>query len=371
MYSGSAVVDWNNTSGFQSGAEPPLVAMFTAAGNPFTQGIAYSNDRGRTWTKYEKNPVLGHIAAENRDPKVVWFAPEKKWVMALYLDHNDYALFGSRDLKSWEKLSDVTLPGDAECPNFFELPLDGDLHNTRWVFYGANGVYLVGKFDGHTFAPDTKPQRLQNGNCWYASQVYSDIPPSDGRCILIPWGRLPDGEMFRGMSFNQMMGLPVELTLRSANSGVTLTVTPVRELKSLRGVAHTIPSQTLAPGMNPLAGISSDLLEIEAEIAPSQAKEISFEVQGVPIVYDATAQKISCLGNQLPLIPTDGNISLHIFVDRGAVDIFGGGGSLYMPMAKAFSPERKALKLSCQGGNARIVSLKVYELNSAWDGLSH
>lgn len=365
MYSGSAVVDWNNTAGFQVGAEPPLVAMFTAAGNPFTQEIAYSNNRGRTWIKYEKNPVLGHVAAENRDPKVVWFAPEKKWVMALYLDHNDYALFGSRDLKSWEKLSDVNLPGDAECPNFFELPLDGDSHNTRWVFYGASGVYLVGTFDGHTFEPVTKPQRLENGNCWYASQVYSDIPQSDGRCLVIPWGRLPDGNIFRGLPFNQMMGLPVELTLHSAVPGAALAVNPARELKSLRGAPHTFEPQTLAPGMNPLADISGNLLEIEAEIAPGQAKEISFEVQSVPIVYDAAAQKISCLGTQAPLVPKDGNISLRIFVDRAAMDIFGGEGSLYMPMAKAFSPE-KALKLSCQGGNARIVALKVYELNSAW-----
>ncbi len=105
MFSGSAVVDWNNTAGFQTGREPALVAMFTAAGKPFTQGLAYSNNRGRTWTKYTNNPVLSHIVAENRDPKVVWFAPAKKWVMALYLDHNDYAIFESHDLKPLEKAS--------------------------------------------------------------------------------------------------------------------------------------------------------------------------------------------------------------------------------------------------------------------------
>jgi len=366
MFSGSAVVDSNNTAGFQAGADPALVAMFTAAGNPFTQEIAYSNDRGRTWKKYEKNPVLGHLVAENRDPKVVWFAPQKKWVMALYLDHNDYALFSSRDLKSWQKLSDVNLPGDSECPNFFEVPLDGDAHNTRWVFFGANGVYVVGKFDGQKFHSETQPQRLQNGNCWYASQVYSDIPPSDGRCILVPWGRLPDGEIFRGMPFNQMMGLPVELTLHSTGSGASLAVNPVRELKSLRKKTHTVESQMLTAGNNPLGGIFGDLLEIEAEIAPNDAKQISFDVHGVSIVYDAGAKRVSCLGNHAAWVSKEENISFHIFVDRAAVDIFGGEGSLYMPMAKAFSPEKKELKLSCAGGNARIVSLKVHELNSAW-----
>jgi fructan beta-fructosidase len=366
MYSGSAVVDWNNTAGFQQGAEPALVAMVTAAGNPFTQEIAFSNDRGRTWTKYEHNPVLGHIAAENRDPKVVWFAPEKKWVMALYLDHNDYALFESKDLKHWSKLQDFTLPGDSECPNFFEMPLDGDVRNPRWVFFGANGVYVVGRFDGHKFTPETRPQRLQNGNCWYASQVYSDIPTNDGRCILVPWGRLPDGEIFRGMTFNQMMGLPVELTLHSSGSGASLLVNPVRELKSLRQTTHDIKPQTLKPGENPLADMNGELFEIEAEIAVGDARQISFDLRGVPVVYDVAAGKISCMGNQAALISKDGKISLHIFVDRASVDIYGGDGTLYLPMAKAMSPENQTLKLSCRGGSARIVSLKVCELKSAW-----
>ena len=367
MFSGSAVVDWNNTAGFQAGNEPALVAMFTAAGKPFTQGLAYSNDRGRTWIKYEHNPVLGHIAAENRDPKVAWFAPEKKWVMALYLDHNDYAIFESHDLKHWNQLQEFTLAGDSECPNFFPVPLDGDTNHPRWVFFGANGVYVVGKFDGQKFTPETRPQRLQNGNCWYASQVYADLPARDGRCILIPWGRLPDGEIFRGLTFNQMMGLPVELTLQSTSSGASLMVNPVRELKSLRRTAHTIQPQTLRPGENPLAGIHGELFEIEAEISVRDSKEISLDLRGVPVVYDVAAQKISCLGNQAALVPKDGKISLHIFVDRASVDIYGGGGTLYLPMAKALSAQNQSLKLSCQGGNAGLISLKVYELKSAWE----
>lgn len=366
MFSGSAVVDWNNTAGFQTGPEPALVAMFTAAGNPFTQGLAFSNDRGRTWSKYAGNPVLNHIAAENRDPKVVWFAPENKWVMSLYLDHNDYAIFQSHDLKHWQKIQDFTLPGDAECPNFFELPLDGDAGNPRWVFFGASGVYVVGKFDGRKFTPETRPQRLQHGNCWYAAQVYSDIPANDGRCILMPWGRLPDGEIFRGMPFNQMMGLPVELTLHSTGSGAALRVNPVRELASLRETTHVIKPQVLKPGANPLAGLQGDLFEITAEIAVGDAKEISLNLRGAPVIYNVADQKISCLGNQAALAPQNGEISLHIFVDRASVDIYGGDGTLYLPMARALSPKDRQLKLSCQGGNARIVSMSVYNLKSSW-----
>ncbi|HTI98064.1 MAG TPA: glycoside hydrolase family 32 protein, partial [Dongiaceae bacterium] len=367
MFSGSAVVDWHNTAGFQTGSDPALVAMFTAAGNPFTQGIAYSNDRGRTWIKYDKNPVLGHIAAENRDPKVVWYAPEKKWVMALYLDHSDYALFSSPDMKQWQKLSDVNLPGDSECPNFFEIPLDGNTNNLRWVFFGASGVYLVGQFDGQKFTPETAPQHLHHGNCWYASQVYSDIPAADGRCILVPWGRLPNGEIFRGQTFNQMMGLPVELTLHSTGAGAVLNVTPVRELQSLRQATHDIPAQPLAPGENALKGIYGDLFEIEAALTVGDAKEIAFDLRGVPVVYDVAGQKLSCLGSTVTLVPKDGVIALHLFVDRAAVDIYGGDGTLYLPMAQALAPQHQSLKLTSSGGTAGIVSLKVYELKSAWE----
>ena len=366
MYSGSAVVDWHNTAGFQTGHDPALVAMLTAAGHPFTQEIAFSNDRGRTWIKYANNPVLGHIAAENRDPKVVWFAPEKKWVMALYLDHNDYALFGSPDLKDWRKLSDVHLPGDAECPNFFPVPLNGDANQMRWVFFGASGVYLVGKFDGQNFSPETQPQRLQHGNCWYASQVFSDIPARDGRCILIPWGRLPNGGIFRGMPFNQMMGLPVELTLHATDSGPTLAVNPARELKGLRRRAHEIKPQPLTPGTNPLAGLHGELLEVEAVITVGDAKAISFNLRGVPVVYSVPLQQVSCLGSQASLVPLDGKISLHFYVDRASLDIFGGQGSLYLPMAQAISPGNQSLSLSCEGGTVSVISLRVYELKSAW-----
>lgn len=367
VWSGSAVVDWNNTAGFQIGKPPALVAMFTAAGNPFTQELAYSNDRGRTWTKYKGNPVLGHIAADNRDPKVTWFAPGQKWVMALYLDHNDYAIFDSKDLKHWSKLQNFTLPGDAECPNFFEMPLDGDSRNPRWVFFGAGGNYVVGKFDGQTFIPETRPRRLESGNSWYAAQVYSDIPARDGRCILIPWGRLPNDELFRGMPFNQMMGLPVELTLHSESAGAVLDVTPVRELASLRRQKLKIRPQPITPGGNPLAGIRGDLFEIKTQIAIGTARQLQFDLRGVPLTYDVTGRKLSCPGCQADLPPAGGKISLRIFIDRASVDIYGGDGTLYMPMAMALSPDNQTLKLSCEGGESRVISMVVYPLKSAWE----
>ena len=120
--------------GLGSPGKPPLVALYTAAGGKspeslgrdFTQCLAYSLDRGRTWTRYDHNPVLPHIiAGENRDPKVVWYAPTKHWVMALYLEGSDFALFSSPDLKAWTRLQTLTLPGCDECPDFFEMPVSG------------------------------------------------------------------------------------------------------------------------------------------------------------------------------------------------------------------------------------------------------
>ncbi|MHC4110677.1 MAG: twin-arginine translocation signal domain-containing protein, partial [Planctomycetota bacterium] len=183
IFSGSAVVDWKNTSGFKTGAESVLVAFYTSAGShapkkvPFTQSIAYSNDRGRTWIKYKNNPVIGHIRANNRDPKVIWHEPTKTWIMALFLDKNDFVLYSSKNLKEWSRFQDVKLPGSSECPDFFPLAVDGNPAKTRWVFWGGNGRYLLGTFDGRKFNQQAGPFESRVGN-FYASQTYSDIPES-------------------------------------------------------------------------------------------------------------------------------------------------------------------------------------------------
>lgn len=369
MYSGSAVVDWQNTAGFQTGNEPALVAMFTAAGRPFTQGLAYSNDRGRTWTKYAKNPVLGHLVHENRDPKVVWYAPGKKWVMALYLNHNDFALFGSLDLKQWEKLSDVTLPGDAECPEFFEIAVDGTPQSKRWIFYGANGRYLIGDFDGKRFTPESGPHQLQHGNCWYASQTFNDLPASDGRRILIPWGRMLEREIpfHQGMPFNQMMGLPVELTLKPTEEGLRLRANPIRELESLRGPAHEVAAKTLAPGENPLAAVTGELLDIVTEISPGEVTELKLLVRGVPVVYKVKEQELSCAGQTAVLKPEKGRIELRVLVDRTSIDVFGNRGAAYLPIGRALPAGNVSLALTVSGGSANLHSLRVFKLRSAWE----
>jgi len=369
IYSGSAVVDRQNTAGFQTGDEQVLVCIYTSAGShapapvPFTQSIAYSNDRGRTWTKYDANPVLGHLRAANRDPKVLWHEPTSKWIMALYLDGDDYALFGSPDLKSWAKVCDVVMPGTGECPDFFELPVDGDAANTRWVFWGANGNYVLGAFDGSDFVKEGEVHCLYAGGNAYAAQTFSDVPADDGRRIQIPWMR----QDMPGMPFNQMMGFPVELTLRTTAHGIRMFAEPVKEIQGLHAAKHAWANETLRPGDNPLAGLEGDLFDIRAEIELGDCEEFGFVVRGVPVAYNAAEGKLTCNGNTATLEPVDGAIRLRILVDRASIEIFANDGRLYLPVGVIFEDDQQPLSVFAKGGPVELAGLTVFELRSAWE----
>jgi fructan beta-fructosidase len=168
IFSGSAVIDWNNTSGFGKDGKPPMVAIYTGhyTEKPLqNQQIAYSNDRGRTWTKYEGNPVIDINEKDFRDPKVLWHEATRQWVMAVSLPtERKVRFYGSPDLKSWTQLSDFGPAGSTtgiwECPDLFPLPVEGT-NEQKWVLVvnvgggapagGSGCQYLVGDFDGKAF----------------------------------------------------------------------------------------------------------------------------------------------------------------------------------------------------------------------------
>jgi len=179
IFSGSAVVDWHNSSGFGKDGKPPLVAIYTGcrANSDGTQFecIAFSNDKGRTWTKYSGNPVIDRHSKDFRDPKVQWFEPTKSWVMTVSLSaEHQVCFYGSDNLKDWKLLSQFGPAGATagvwECPDLFELPLEGT-HEKRWALAvnmnpgsiagGSGGQYFIGQFDGTKFTADadsiTKP----------------------------------------------------------------------------------------------------------------------------------------------------------------------------------------------------------------------
>ena len=170
-----------------------------------------------------------------------------------------------------------------------------------------------------------------------------------------------------GMPFNQMMGLPVELTLRSTEAGPRLFAYPVREHNTLHAKAHRLGPQPLSPGENPLAALKGELLDVTSELVLGDAAQVGFTLRGVTITYDAKKQELSCEDKHAPLRPVAGKLRLRLLVDRTSVDIFGNDGRLYMTVGVIVPQDNRSLAVFAQGGSANIASLEVDELKPAWE----
>ncbi len=353
-FSGSAVVDHDNTSGLGKDGKPPLVLAYTSTGRG--ECIAYSNDRGRTWAEIEGNPVVKH---EGRDPKLLWHAPTKRWVMAVYDEtggKRTIAFHTSPNLKVWTFGSKID--GFFECPDLFELAVEGHPDQKHWVLYAADAQYVLGRFDGRAFHPETKgKQRLWSGN-FYAAQTYSDAP--DGRRIQVGWGQ---GITFPGMPFNQQMTVPCELTLRETADGLRMCARPVAELASLRSRAHSW--RDLKPGDDPLKGLEGDLWDIRAEAEVGPEGTLSLDVRGVPIVYDAGRKTLSAGKVAAPMDAKDGVIRLRVLVDRASVEVFGDDGRVAISLGMPSGGRGPSLSLTTTEAT-RVRSLEADELRSAW-----
>ncbi len=351
-FSGSAVVDRDNTSGFGRDGKPPLVLAYTSTGRG--ECIASSRDRGRTWTEYEGNPVVKH---EGRDPRLLWHAPTKRWVMAVYdegKDRQSIAFHTSPDLKAWTFASKID--GFFECPDLFELPVEGRPDRKLWVLYAADGQYMFGQFDGRAFHPEGGKHRLWYGN-FYAAQTYSDAP--DGRRIQIGWAQ---GIAFPGMPFNQQMTVPCELTLRETKDGPRMFARPVAELEGLRSKPRTW--RDLKPGDDPLKDLEGEIWEIRAEAEIGSSGTITLNVCGLPIVYDAAKGTLSVGKVVAPLALADGVLRLHALVDRGSVEVFGEDGRVAISHGLSGGDRGRPLSLKTSGASARTLS--AWALRSAW-----
>lgn len=383
-FSGSGLVDWTNASGLKRGgaadADPPILLFYTShppadLGRKATQCMSVSVDGGRTFEKFAGNPILCTPDNNDRDPKVFFHTPSRAWFMVLSLsrnntdrDHATYGLFRSRDLKTWVLAQEIG-PGPWywECPDMFELPIDGDPQRTKWLLVKGSGDYIVGTFDGQAFKPETEPIRINWHNPYYGAQSFSDAPA--GRRIQIGWLNVPKTEApnaWPGMPFNQQMSFPRELTLRSTAAGPRLFRVPVAEIAQLYTKTHDRGARVLVPGQNALAGIAPGLLDIECDLDLHEAKRLSLKCRSAELSYDVRSAKMRLLRADPTLTLADGRLRLRVLIDRTSIEAFVNGGQSDLSGVYFPDPGDQTLSLTVEGGSASIHRLVVHELKSIW-----
>jgi len=355
-FSGSGNVDLNNTAGWQKGAEKTIVLAFTDTG--CGEALAYSTDRGKTFKYYEGNPIIQH---SGRDPNLVWYEPGKHWVIAVFDQDKEHgrnvAFYTSKDLKEWTRQSN--LPGYFECPELFELPVDGDPANKKWVVYAADAQYAIGEFDGKRFAPDHEGKYRVHWGAYYASQCFSN--PPDGRVVQIGWARIgmPD------MPFNQTFTVPTNLTLRTTGDGIRMFATPIEELKQLRKpdpkTAENVELTAEAPAVT--FDVTDQLFDIVVNVKKGTASKAILRFGENAATYDFAGQKL----DEMPLRMKDGRVTFRVLVDRPMYELIGGGGACFKTSGRR-DPGKPLgkISLSAEGGSLSVESLTAYEMMSAW-----
>ncbi len=368
MFSGGGAVDWKNTGGWKTGENDVVFITWTSTGRG--ECIAYSNDKGRSFTEYEGNPVIKH---KGRDPKPLWYSYADNenplsdeaaelgghWVLAIYDEDKEYgrgiAIYTSTNLKEWELQS--KLPGYYECAEIFSLPVDGDKEKVRWVIFAADARYAVGSFDGKVFKPGHEGQHQLHSGPFYASQLFSDAP--GGRRIQIGWVRIA----LDGMSFNQTFTFPTELSLRTTDEGIRMFGEPVGEIEKIHGEKHSAENKSLSDNQAFDLVTSGALFDIRATFEVGNAKRIGLNVDGKPaFTYDVESGK----HNKQDLKPVDGKISVQLLIDRPMMETFVNKGQMVITAAYENDLNIESVQAFAQGGEAKLISLEVYELEASW-----
>ncbi len=363
VFSGSAVVVSGNASQKITGTKKEAtVAIYTGTG--VGTCLSWSIDSGKTWHDYKKNPVANATkGADPRDPRVFFHKPSNKWVMAIY--ENGTTFYGSTDLINWSFLSNLGF--GFECPDIFELPLDGDKNNKKWVLMDANGSYLVGNFDGTSFKPEVgQTEKVMTlGNDFYAAQSFAlgSLPNNDERIIQLAWmdhwnGGLGESIWKRNATF------PVSVGLVTYDGQMRITRTPIKEIFSLYSNENKWENQTINPNTNLLSSIKSKQFEIIAEfdLTNTTASKFGFKIANKTIAYHVKSQVL--LDEQLK--PDASNkIKLRILVDWGQLEVFANNGVYSYSEQFAFSPENKDISLFSDG-SVKLVSMEFHEISKIW-----
>ena len=404
IFSGSAVIDEKNTSGFGTVENPPMVAIYTSStkGNPMrqTQSIAYSLDAGRTFTKYANNPVIDSDLEHFRDPKVFWDQKRNRWVMILVKSEERKAIiYSSTDLKKWNQESEFgpagTFEGIWECPDLFELSIDGE---SKWVLiisvnpggpYGGSGAqYFIGDFDGKTFIPTQDPKQvnwLDYGQDNYAAVTYNNTP--DNRRILIGWmNNWRYASVLKQTPWTGSMTIPHELSLIKHEGIIKLVHTPIKELVKLRSKKILSYSKINISGELPLKKLNGNQLEISFTLTPGKSRkagikvlqsndevtEIGYDKDQQVVYVDRSATSLTETNAELSGVqnfPTElinGKITLRIIIDRSSVEVFvNGGQGVISDLAMPDNKKSVSTSLFAIGGQATISNFEAFTLKSA------
>jgi fructan beta-fructosidase len=380
-YSGSAVVDHDNTSAWGKDGVPPMVSAFTSTGRG--ECIAFSLDDGASWTEFEGNPIVKRqaqtgeshsqdISNRQRDPRLLWHPPTKQWVMAVYSQRSGadgIAFYTSADFKSWRERS--WTEGYFECPDLFPLPVDGDANRMKWILTSAPGYYSIGEFDGARFTPETPrlpapaAESLNTPGKWdgpvfCAAQTFSNHP--QGHRVQIAWGLVAAGDS----PFTQLMSVPTMLSLRTTVEGVRLCREPVDALRSLRTRTYDFPAGPLTTSAL-LADLKGDAWDIESVISVgSMACPVAIHIGSDEYVYRPSSQML--IGPKMAMsIPLNGErLRFRILVDRTTVEIFGDHGQAYGMFLRSKPGGLVPLELRTLWGAVRLETLSVHSLRSAW-----
>ena len=406
IFSGSAVLDPHNTSGFGTNSDGPIVAIYTKNSKDLqNQNIAYSNDRGRTWTTYAGNPVIDIHSAEFRDPMLFWHEPTKRWIVATSLaKEHKIRFYTSSNLKQWTALSEFGPAGvkgapNWECPSFFEMPVENAPGEHRWVLTvgvgdvavagGSGTQYFVGKFDGTTFVNDNPPEKVlwvDHGADFYAAQTYSNLPASAGSAVILAWmnnwkyaSHLPTSP-WRGQ-----MSYPRTLQLVKTADGLRLTQTPVAAVEGLRSGKSTFKHSSVAKLNTQTAARDwPETLDIVAEIKANASQDFGFELRkgnshSTRVGYDAargvvyidrrnsggpSVDPAFTARHEAPVTVRDGKLQLRILLDRCSLEVFAQNGQA--ALTDLIFPDSADRKLAFydESGKAMVGTLNVWTLTA-------
>lgn len=371
MFSGSAIVDTNNVTGLKRNENDVILLYYTAAGNtdselsrsqPFTQCLAYSTDGGNTFEKYSGNPVVPWIEHGNRDPKVIYDPVNAIYIMVLYLAENRYMLLTSPNLLEWSRRHEITLQGDAECPDFYPLPVDGDESNIKWVFSGASDRYLVGSFDGKRFHPEPESRKLQYSTDSYAAQTWSGIPSEDGRRIRIAWNRFD----IPAMPYNMSMEFPCEMKLETFAGEVFLCAYPVREIEGIYGESFTTRNIRVLPREKYSRLLTEKLYDITLDISCTSKGRFGISLFGIEIHGDPVKNELVCLENSAPLESCGKSIELRILMDVNNLEIFINKGKAFISKGHIQDYDMNRLVFEAFDGEILLREVKIAALKSIW-----